>query len=177
MTNTNTETTMSELHFTGLPTGPQVRKLEEAYPDLNALRGTFITHEAVERIIGEQRESTRYKTVTSAWRRKILNSLGIVLDGQGEAQGVGFRVLTHGEQLHKGVGWRRQAARRIRRSRDVVIWSDEDKLTPEQRRIRDYELAAHARLQAAVLGSRKKLGPPPTGPTLVTKPTPKGDKE
>lgn len=160
------------IYLGGLPTGPDVRKLEAKFPDLEALRGKIITHEEVEQLLGEPRTSNRYKTVTGAWRRKVEKSTGIVIDGRGEAQGVGFRVLLHGDQVEFGVNQRRAGARRIRRAYQAVASTNEEKLTAEQKRLRDHEIFAAAKINAVMMATRKKLGEPPTGPALVDKPVP-----
>jgi len=153
---------MSNIYIGGLPTGPQVRQLEAAFSDLENLRGQIITHEQVEKAIGEERDSTRYKTVTSAWRRKVERAAGIVIDGRGEAQGVGFRVLSHGEQVGFGVNQRRAGTRRIKRGYQSVASTNEGKLSLEQKRVRDHEIFAAAKINAAIMASRRQLGEPPT---------------
>lgn len=145
----------------GLPTGPQVRKLEAHFPDLEAMRGEIITHESIETAIGEKRDSNRYRTVTNAWRRKVERATGIVIDGRGEAQGVGFRVLSHGDQVEFGVGQRRAGARRVRRGYQAVASTREESLTEEQRRVRDHEMAAAAKINAAIMEARRSIGASP----------------
>lgn len=147
---------MSEatIHFGGLPTAPQVRKLEEAYPDLEALRGTNILHADIERLIGEKRGEGRYKTVTNSWRKRAEDK-NFVIDGEGEAVGVGFRVLTHAEQAEHSRKRRKRGIRQIRRGFTEAVGVNTAKLSDEQRRLHEKDMLAFGRLNAAVLESRR----------------------
>lgn len=145
------------VHFRGLSTDPEVRRLQDRYPDVPALRGTMIPHEHIEAIIGERRDSARYKTITDRWRRRVERETGVVISGVGEAVGVGFRVLTDAEQVLFGVSQRVSAGRRIHRWHTVVANTDPSKLQPSQRNIRDFEIAAAAKLHLAMTEVRSAL--------------------
>ncbi len=147
----------STLHFGGIPTDPQVRRLRERYGDIQALRGTTIRHEDIEDLIGEERGGSRYKTITDRWRRQVERETGVVISGQGEALGIGFRVLTDAEQVRFGVGQRVSAGRRILRWHSSVANTDPDKLDAPQRQARDFEIAAAAKLHLAMTEVRNAL--------------------
>jgi hypothetical protein len=130
-------------------TGPEVRKLIEAFPNIQ--RGQLITHDEIEKVIRHKRDSNRYKTVTSRWRKEVENERGIVIDGRGEAQGVGFRALLDGEQVKFGVNQRKASQRRIRRWHGAVSRVDEAKLSDSELRVRQHEMMNAAALHALMI--------------------------
>ena len=72
----------------GMPTGPDVAMLQKQYRDLQP--GDRIEYEDVEILLGVDRRSARWASVTNAWRRREFEN-GIVIDcDPGEA----FIVLT-----------------------------------------------------------------------------------
>lgn len=148
----------SQMYFGGLPTGPDIKKLETAFPDMLSLRGTNISHESIEAVLGIRRDSARYKTVCAVWRRKVSRDSGIEIRGDlPEIVGVGLRVLSDSEQLHFGGDLRGRAAKRIRRSHIVIGGTDDAKLTPEEKRIKDHGILAARHIHAAMMESRKFL--------------------
>lgn len=52
----------------GMPTGPDVTMLQKMWSDLKV--GDRIPYEDVETLLGLKRDSTRWKTVTNAWRER-----------------------------------------------------------------------------------------------------------
>ena len=145
-----------KLYFGGLPTEPQVRKLDEAFQNIAQVRGTTIPHEQIEEIIKEKRGSFRYKTITNRWRKRIEARTGIVISGRGEAVRVGFRVLLDGEQLDFGISERKGAGRKIRRWHSTISSIDSKKLTAAQQTIQEHEMLSAARLHLVMVEIRKK---------------------
>lgn len=100
-----------KVFFAGAPTGPDVRKLIDAFGDLKP--GDEITHDAVAEACGVAYKTDRYRAVTHAWRRKLLDTENIEL---GAVAGVGFRVLSANERLDAGFGGVKSGARKISRA-------------------------------------------------------------
>ncbi len=98
---------MAKAFFGGIPTSIDVRKLREAFPSLR--EGDEITHEQVEAVIGSERHASRYRTVTSAWRRELLRNDGIEI---GAVIGIGFRCLTPPERIDSSVAGVKAGARK-----------------------------------------------------------------
>ncbi len=67
----------------GLPTGPDVTLLQQEWDNLQA--GDRIEYEDVERVIGTDRRSARWKTVTISWRKREEESGRVVLCDAGKA--------------------------------------------------------------------------------------------
>ena len=53
----------------GLPVGPDIRALNEAFPDLRA--GTVLTYEEIGAVIGEDWRAGRFWRVLNAWRESL----------------------------------------------------------------------------------------------------------
>lgn len=155
----------SELYFGGLPTDPEVRRLREAFPDVLALRGTTIEHSQIEAIIGEKRTTNRYRSITTAWRRRVRKETGVEIRGDmPEIVGVGFRILSDGEQVTFSIDLRQRGARKIRHSHVALANVDSAKLTEEERRVRDHGLHAAKMIHTAIVESRKYLPEAPKPP-------------
>lgn len=88
---------MSKVHFGGIPTDVDVRKLVDEFG--KPAVGSEITHEQIEQVLRIERASNRYKTVVSAWRKRLIDSHGIVM---GAVAGVGYRSLNEAEQMDAG---------------------------------------------------------------------------
>lgn len=54
----------------GMPTGPDVSALIKAFPDLKI--GDRIEYEQIEVILSLERRDTRFRTITNAWRKRLL---------------------------------------------------------------------------------------------------------
>ncbi len=148
----------SELYFNGLPTGPDVRKLESKFDDMDALKGSTIQHEEIEAVLGIDRSQARYKTVVNVWRKKIARDSGIEIRGDlKEVVGIGYRVLSDSEQLQFGGELRMRAGRKIRRSHVAIANTNNDNLTPEERRIKEHGILAGRHIHAAIMESRKLM--------------------
>ena len=143
----------TSLYFNGLPTGPVVKKLEEKYPNIEDLRGTTLPHEELEAVIGEKRTASRYRTVLSAWRKKLLNESGIVLTGRG-AGGEGYRVLSDDDQVSFSVSEQKSGGRKLRKAHVAVVNVDVEKLSPEKLKTREHMMISLGRIQAAMLNKR-----------------------
>jgi hypothetical protein len=157
----------AKLHFGGQPTEPEVKKLLEQFPDAEQLRGTIISHEQIEAVLDVKHDSSRYRTITTAWRKTVRNDTGVEISGDSpEIVGVGFKVLTHSEQLRYGVSRKMRARRQIIKSHQAIASTDEAQLTAPECSIRDHELFAVKMIHTAMIESRKRL-PGFTGPPEV----------
>lgn len=82
-----------KLFFGGVPTGPEVDKLLEKF---GAPEPGVISHEQIEGVIGQRRDSSRYHTIVTQWRRRLLKDRN--LDTSAEL-GVGVRILSEPERV------------------------------------------------------------------------------
>lgn len=80
----------------GLPTRPDVDALIAAFPPTTLREGVRITDEQVVAVIGGKCDSTRYRTIYSAWVRRLESDHRVVLKRE---KSVGFFVPTVSEVL------------------------------------------------------------------------------
>lgn len=144
---------MSKTFLGGVPTGIDVRRLDEVFADL--AEGAEVTHEQVEAALGIGRAQTRYRTVTVAWRRSLLNDRNIELAA---VPGIGFRVLAASERLNASVKGFRQGVRKQMRSvrRSDMVRTDDPILMRKQEVMRRAGMAI-ARESASMM---KEIEPP-----------------
>lgn len=111
-----------KLMMFGIPTGPDVRKLEDAFG--KPLAGAEVSHEQIEEVLGVKRTTSRYKTVTLAWRKQLRTQHNIDLEA---VPGTGFRSLTDAERVGAGVKGARAGVKKVVRSvkrSDAVVTED-----------------------------------------------------
>ena len=147
----------AKLFFGGLPTGPDVRKLEELYgipPE-----GTLI---AYDEIVGVLKLPTwrcaRFKIVLDTWRRKLARESNVDTACD---PGKGLRVLTEPERIVETKSDFRMATRKTRKSARRAHMIRVERLeVPAQRA--EAELIQRISFQAFefMAGTVKKLSPP-----------------
>ena|SRR5436190_372613 len=124
----------------------------------------------LETALGIPRTENRFKTVQHGWRRKLKKERGIWTRGDlPEAVGIGFKVLTHDEQVSFAGNRYRQAGRRIVDGYGAAANADELKLSPESAKQRDHLILAGRHLHSALIESRRFIPkatiPPETMPS------------
>lgn len=115
------------LFFGGVPTGPDVDALMAEIP---AEPGTSVTYDRVAEIVGLDRTSSRWKTVTQAWRKRLFRDRLI----QTSAEGGAFHFLTADAAQDKCRGRFNTIGRAVGRNRLRVEAIDPTDLTTEQKR-------------------------------------------
>jgi len=109
----------------GMSTKPDVDKLMQ----IELAPGSSIGYDDIERLLGIDMHSSRFRTITNVWRNRVFRETG----AQIEADGGSFRVLTPGEAVSMGVKRltrvRRATARTVVRidAIDTAQLSDADK--------------------------------------------------
>ncbi len=95
----------------GMPTGPDVTALQKRWPSLNI--GDRIPYAEVEEVLGLEWKSSRFKTVTEAWRRRELEA-GRVINCE---RGIGFAVATSEQITSDTYPVLQQVGRKVRKQR------------------------------------------------------------
>ena len=159
---------MSKMFFGGMPTGPDVRKLMKAFAALS--EGDEITHESVESVLEIVRRDSRYKTVTTAWRRQLLKDRNIELAA---IANIGFRALTPSERVSGAVAGIRYGVRKVARSVNKV--TSVETTDPLLIHKRDHmRKLGNALIQSATAGMREIE--PPKAQRPLPRLVPKDDK-
>ncbi len=115
----------------GIPTGTDVRKIRDIYPDSDLEVGQKIDYQDVADIIGVDVSSSRFKTVTSAWRRAVERESGLFI---GTDPGKAFCVMTESDKLQLAGSKYRQSLRSSRRACVVTSVIDRKQLTDDEAR-------------------------------------------
>lgn len=123
------------LFLGGVPTGPDVLRLIESFPDLKP--GDEVTHERISSVIGQDRESNRYKSVVTAWRKKMFRDHNIDMEA---VQNVGFRVLNSIERVSAGVKGVGKNVRGLVRSESRIRSAPAEQLSQQQQGVREHVL-------------------------------------
>jgi len=94
----------------------KVAKLYDATMDMT--RNDFLSHGAIEALIGESRNTGSWGTVIEKWRRRVLKERGILVVNERDR---GYRLATVGEQiLDVPVSYVKKAGRTVRRAAKFV---------------------------------------------------------
>lgn len=105
------------MFFGGIPTEPDVRRLMDRFGDPGP--GMLIEYETLEKEIGKPRTSSRFRTVVSAWRARLLkehNRVGMAVPSRG------IRILREEERAgHAASGHRRGVRQVVRSARDAAL--------------------------------------------------------
>ncbi len=101
------------LHFGGMSTAPEVKKLRERYPADMLQPGFIVRYDDISAIIGVKYGTNRWKTVVRAWRDKIEAEDNIVFEAmQGWKQ---FKVQSPEDRLRTGIQTWKPVARKLKR--------------------------------------------------------------
>lgn len=147
---------MTKAFFGGVPTAMDVRKLNEAFPELT--EGDEIAHADIEALLGLAHTVSRYRTVTNAWRRSVLNDRNIEVAA---VAGEGFRCLTAPERVSGGIRGVQIGTRKQMRSvrRVMFVRSDDPILCRKQEVLQRFAVAVTAQASDMM---KEILPPKPT---------------
>ena len=139
------------LFFGGIPTQPDVDKLEKVY-GIPAI-GTVIPYQAIADLLGIALESSRFKTVTGQWRKKLDRIHNIVFRC---IPGAAFEVAdSHGRVDLASRGYK-MGVRKVVRCSNIAARTDRSTLSAEESRVCDHlERVASAHLLAAKTSAKE----------------------
>lgn len=126
----------------GVPTEPDVKRLIEAFPKL--VEGQTIAYQDIEVILGIDRKQSRYRTVTTAWRRAMLRVHNIEIEA---VKSLGFRVMPPNDRLTGSVKRFGRGVRAVGRSVGTMRRVPAERLSEEQQRVYDH---ASRRMQSTL---------------------------
>lgn len=146
---------MSKLFLGGIPTAPDVKKLREAFPKI--AEGTDFTHDQIQVVIGQHPKSSRYRCVTAAWRKELLNMDNIEI---GAVAGIGFRALTGPERLGTNIKGFKQGTRKQGKSVRRVTMVRSETLSPLEQGTQMHVMRLGAAVLAQASSMMKEIAPP-----------------
>lgn len=153
---------MGKPFFGGVPTGPDVEKLNEAF----GVPGPgVIPYADVETVLGFTRGESRWDSVTDAWRKALRDKHNLEVRA---VLNVGFKVLTEVERIEDARGALRQTTRRAREANRRAVSIDSSQLCDVDRTKRDHLCRATAFVASAAVAQSRQiatlLSPPPQLP-------------
>jgi hypothetical protein len=140
-----------KVNFGGLSAEPEVKKLIEKF---GAPPPGVITHTDIEAVIGCTRKTSRYRTITTSWRKRLRREY--LIDTEAET-GIGIRILTEPERVDASAGNFRRGTRQNGKG-----WIRAKMIRPElldstNLRRYDFLLIAGAKIMAGATAGVKEL--------------------
>jgi alkylated DNA nucleotide flippase Atl1 len=123
------------LFLGGVPTEPDVQRLIEAVPNLKP--GDEVPYQDIASTIGEERNSSRYKTVVGRWRKQMRKLHNIDMKA---IAGFGFRVLNANERVAAGVSDYGKNVRGVVRSEGRIRSAPAEAMNQQQQGVREHVL-------------------------------------
>jgi hypothetical protein len=138
----------------GLPYGPDVNRLKEAFPISKLTEGVIISHEELEKIVRQKRGTQRYYGVVNSWMGQQKNEHGLFLVWEPTA---GVKVLDPAAIFHYGEARMRQKGKQLGRAVRILGHVDRTRLDEiGQKRFDQVTRVGHA-IKTAVDDARKQL--------------------
>lgn len=133
----------------GIPTEIDINIIMQMWPENEMKLGDKISYQDIETIIDQTRDTKRFRTVTSRWRRKVEALTGKVI---GVDAGIGFKVLTEKEKLELGRQKLIESSRRAKRATTVLSITNRKELSEQDQASLDHaaRVAANVVLQSQV---------------------------
>ena len=136
----------------GVPTAPDVAKLDEQFVDLP--EGLIITDEEIEECTGLERTTFRFNTVVGAWRKGLERNRNIIL---GAVRGQGLKVLDRKERCELGGCKLKTGLRATKRAGNIITKTDKTGLPAETIKAADHVVRLAAIFISTAATEAKKL--------------------
>lgn len=145
------------VYWGGVPTEPDVNRLLDKYPQEGLHIGRQIPYAETESVISIPKQSSRWATVTKAWRKKVETDFNIIIACMPENQA--FVVLSEGEKVLLSRQKLRSSVKFSRRSMEVSARVDLKALTDDERKNHDFNCSKAAAVIASgqLRNGRKSL--------------------
>ena len=141
--------------FKGTPTKPDVDLILSKYP--NIAPGDEILYQDIAEIIGHPVGTRRFLTVTKAWRHRLRYEFNLNVSCNA---GVSFYVETPTERISTAFRKLQTAGRRTKDALDLLVKTDRDKLSQQDRARLDTQVFAAGSIVGVLNTLPKQLVPP-----------------
>lgn len=138
----------------GLPYAVDVKRLEDAFPVEEMTEGRVITHEQMERILGEKKATQRYYGVANSWLSKLKEKHGIFVIWEA---GTGLKVLDPAGILDHAETRTTQKIRQTGRAIRTFAWVDRTRLDSTGQQRLDHQMRIASALKEAGDSARRQL--------------------
>lgn len=138
----------------GLPYGPDIKRLDDAFPVDSLTEGRVIEHGELEKILTCKRGSSRYYGVIDTWIGQRRSANGIVLVWEPTR---GLKVLNPAEILEHAEVRTRQKIRQTGRAIRIFGLVDRERLDGTGQKRLDHQMRVVSTLKESLESSRKQL--------------------
>jgi len=142
------------IYKNGLPYGPEIRKLREAFPVASLVEGKTIGHETLEEILEQKRGSPRYYGIVNSWIKRERNENGLYLVWE-PARGV--KVLNPAELLTHAEHTTRSKLRQTGRAVRMFGWVDRSRLDAVGQQRLDHQARVANAIRDSLESAKKEL--------------------
>ena len=147
-----------KVFFGGVPTEPDIKKIREVFPDTKLEEGDRIPYRKISDVISEEYNTSRWRTVTMQWRKKVEKDTGIIIGADGDERA--FYVMSNPEKVGLMRQKLRSASRFARRTYTISAVVDVTKINEEDRKMHEFCQSRSAKIIAtAQLRSGQKQLP------------------
>ena len=137
--------------FRGIPSGPDVAKLIDAF---GIPEPGIITHDSISKVIDQPLETHRYVSVVHQWRKRLMREYNIQMVGE---RGVGYRILSETERVDFARHGLARNAKLVVRQHQHALLIDVNKLDEPTRKKHDHVVRASASMASAVQNTEREL--------------------
>lgn len=136
----------------GIPYGPDIRKLEEAFP--NPQEDQVIKSEEFEKIIRVEQKTSRFYGVINAWRRRLRNERNIDSEW---VPSVGVKILNPADRLKVSETNIKHGIRKTNRAYRRLAITPRERLDEVGQQRYDHQMQVAAKLVSAGREAKKEL--------------------
>lgn len=142
----------------GIPTKLDVERLIAKF-GVPAI-GSTINYADIEEVLGCNRKSHRFGTVTNAWRKRLDREHNLILAGNREGA---FEVLPPHRRVNYASSGFKQGLRKVTRAADIAVRTSVEALNAEERRVVDHIVTTSGTLISMAHAAAKDIGRPKLG--------------
>ncbi len=150
----------SVLYRGNLPTDIDIKKIRDAHPDSSLSEGDIVEYAELERLINVSKNTNRFKTVVSRWKKSLESSVGIVMSC---VRNVGYQVQNDSGKLEMASDKQDSANRAIKRSVSLLSLIDTTRLEERNKKQYDALRNANAKILLNLAWKRQEALPNLTG--------------
>lgn len=138
----------------GVPYGPDIKRLQEAWPVTALTEGVAITHRQLSEVLGQPKGSHRYYAVVNSWIGRQKNDNGIFIVWE---HTVGIKVLNPAEILMHAEIRTRQKIGQTGKAIRTFAWVDRARLDDMGQKRLDHQLRNATEVKRALESAKKNL--------------------
>jgi len=144
-----------KLYFGGMSTDLEIKALREHVAE--AKPGDVLRHEAIERVVGVERSSNRYRAIVSRFKKLLFSERNIELKSM---RLEGYLVMTPSDRVRKVVEDSNRIHGHLRKVHFRTAAIPRASLTKEEEKLADHAQLVTAKICDEMATARKQIAPP-----------------